>query len=82
MTGPRSIGQYGVVAKKKKSGKSSKAEQKLESAVKKLRRRLDAAESDAKQWRRKAKKHKAKAADAKAESTRLRNRSEEPKIRR
>ena len=62
--------------KQKKSGSSSssKAEKKLQRTVEKLSRRLDAAEADAKQWRKKAKKHQEVASGAKDESSRLRKR--------
>jgi hypothetical protein len=61
---------------KKKAGKTPKAERELKATVKKLRRRLDSAESATERWRGKAKKHKANAAKATAESGRLRKRLE------
>lgn len=64
------------MAKKKKSGKTPKAERELKATVKKLRSRLDAAESATDRWRDKARKHKANAATATAESGRLRKRLE------
>jgi hypothetical protein len=59
---------------KKKSGKSDGAVKDLKAKVAKLRRRLDTAEVAIDRWRSKARKHKANAASAQAETERLRKR--------
>jgi lysophospholipase len=62
------------MAKKNKKSGRSKVEKDLRATVKKLRRRLDSAESAVERWRAKATKHKSRSAAAQAESEQLRER--------
>lgn len=62
------------MAKKNKESGRSKVEKDLRATVKKLRRRLDSAESAVERWRAKATKHKSRSAAAQAESEELRER--------
>ena len=75
----RSLETAGDMAKKSNAEKAAKAERKrLEAEVEKLRAKVSAAEAEAARWRKKAKKHKAAATGAFAETTELKRVLEDP----